>query len=195
MEWWLGGVWVHLQVWISHGILGHDGVALLLFRLNALSTTPLVQHSCMAIATLPWRLSTVACLTPKCLMGCFSVQIYTVLMFRCQGICVSLRVEYGGLDVVKLFQFSKDSHEHLVFPWNALGSFYWKTQFSSWNLECPSGYYNFVHNPVRVSASSCVFKLGMNSWFSLSLIIILMMLTVWCWYCRSWRVSILLQWL
>jgi hypothetical protein len=45
------------------------GVALLLFTLNALSTTPLVQHSCMAIVTLPWRLSTVACLTPKGLMG------------------------------------------------------------------------------------------------------------------------------
>jgi len=37
-------------------------------------------------------------------------------MFRYQGICVSPRVEYGGLDVVKLFQFSKDSREHLAFP-------------------------------------------------------------------------------
>jgi hypothetical protein len=45
------------------------GVALLLFRLNAVSTTPLVQHSCMAIVTLPWRLSKFACLTPKRVMG------------------------------------------------------------------------------------------------------------------------------
>jgi hypothetical protein len=67
MAWWGLGSFAGLD--LTWNIRSWWGVALLLFRLNALSTTPLVQHSCMAIVTLPWRLSMVACLTPKRLKG------------------------------------------------------------------------------------------------------------------------------